>query len=221
MDLVKKLRVISVILATSVTLVSCATDQAAKMRTDKKTTVGVVGLGLGALVEYRPSAGYGVDLAFQNGSLGLPGRFTFASLFEDSIRELDETDLKTYTLAGTFYPWQNSAFRVGAGLTSTTGNLKFDAFAVDENSASQKVKYSYSSNYLVIPVGWNWIFESLGGFTYGLSYDLMFEISNSTSMKDGGTAAIDTADRDAYLNEYKNDRKRRVGGMLSHIGWSF
>jgi len=182
LDLVKSLRVFSATLCTSVALVSCATDQAAKMRTDKKTTVGLVGLGQGALVEYRPSAAYGVDLAFQNGSLGLPGRLSFASLVEDTIRELDESDLKTYTLAGTFYPWQNSAFRVGAGLTSTTGNLTFDAFTVDENSASQKVKYSYSSNYLVIPVGWNWIFESLGGFTYGLSYDLMFEISNSTSM---------------------------------------
>lgn len=63
--MIRSCKVVSVLLTalTGLFMVSCATDQAAKMRAERKTTVGS-NVSNSLVAEYRPADNYGVDFAY-------------------------------------------------------------------------------------------------------------------------------------------------------------
>ena len=213
-------------------MASCATDQAAKMRAERKTTVGSDLISSLLVAEYRPAENYGVDFAYRKGVLGIQNDLPpsllgatkgpcYPSLDSSCVRSLYQTSMNSFTAAGSWYPWATSAFRVGAGLTYSTGVTSFNSPQANADATWSQVKYKRSSTYLNLPFGWNWIFETLGGFTLGWDYALNYRMLNSSSLTESGGSTIDTADRDAYFKRFENNQKVVYGSVLSHIGWSF
>ncbi len=225
--MIRSCKVVSVLLTalTGLFMVSCATDQAAKMRAERKTTVGS-NVSNSLVAEYRPADNYGVDFAYYSSFGRSSSSYELMdnnlSLFgsEDGQRALDRSSMNSFTAAGSWYPWATSAFRVGAGLTQSTGEISFDSPQVNADAKWRQVRYDISSTYLTLPLGWNWIFETLEGFTFGWDIALNYRMLNNSSLT-SSDSSIDTANRDAYFKRFENSQKVVYGSVLSHIGYSF
>ena len=204
---------------------SCASDNAGDLREVRPTSV-VGTLGPALSLEFRPRRNWGLGLyGFSaDAELNATELNIFESLWDkldDSSRNLkiEGTDIG---VAASFYPFDTSAFRIGLGLESHTSRVSFDSDTLDVDTiglpVQTKVSYAQNSNYLAIPLGWNWI--STSGVSFFLDVGPRFRLTRSTHWKNAGGTRIDEKARDSYANEKEDEKNLQLGGS-GGIGYSF
>lgn len=198
----------------------CATSQAGKMRQAKPVTIGA-NFNSNVIAEYRPSKNLGVDAVYMPGTLGVESDISVTSLIEGAVRDLKEEKPVSIYAGLSYYPWDSSAFRLGLGGSQQQSNVKFFALNKTVDSPLIPVEYKVNYTYGTVSAGWNWVFESLWGFTFGFDFAVHNRVAASSTLVTNGGDSVDTTDRDDYFKAYDKSRKTMYGSLLSHYGWSF
>lgn len=201
----------------AMTLPSCATDEASKLREEKPFTAGLTG------VQYRPNKNLGVGIGT---SLGVTERRLCASFFCSSSEQdkgLEFTSGKkvegnsTYWDIGTYanyFIWDTSAFFVGGGLTYRTTDVDATIKVTKENAS-----YKSTSVFLRPALGWNWIWTP--GFSLFLDFGFGVRVSHSRTF-DESNPSSDVKDAAKYIDDtIFSNLSTPVGGGSGMIGWSF
>lgn len=213
-------------------VMNCAPDQAAKLRAEKSLTLGYPG------VSYRPngkvavgmtgaysSMGTKVTESTDDGKMSISGVTTSTnttpSTEGDRVIAQKTTQLNPFVQ---YFPWDTSAFFVGAGASYQTKTSRFDektsSWTLAE-PAYAPVTTNTTTTYLAVPVGWAWIWGT--GFSLTLDFGPRIRMSQSTKFtNDGSTAGVD-ADRRSRTVDAINDQDSRLslGGASSILGWAF
>lgn len=187
----------------------CATDNAAQLREERQFSIGVWGAG------YRPNPDIGVGLT---GSMSSDGSNGFGSNFmEISKRNVNQSG-QSIGLSVVKFPWKTSAFCFGLGISTSKGEVAFDADVVDGSSEMTRVKYTRSATYVGVPIGWYWIWEK--GITFALNLGPNYRIAHKTSLAQDGGAKVDAGQRDDFISSMENSNRITWGGF-GLMGYSF
>ena len=214
-------------------VINCAPDRARQLREEKSLTLG---LPLG--VTYRPNGKVGlgltggtgqtankIDSVGDNGdpvSMGSSVSTSTSTTPKDGERVVKEhyTEISPFVQ---YFPWDTSAFFVGAG-----GTYKKTASNFQENTAdSTTLEPSYTpvsmeskSIYFNVPVGWAWIWTP--GFSLTLDATASIPVSHSNTYdNDGTTGKVNETNRNKTVDAIEKNQtsiSMALGGM---IGWSF
>lgn len=192
---------------------ACATDQASQLRTERPTQIG----WLGAIYRYQPNQAAGVSGSF-SGSTGAPTSFTQ----EEDEGEKDEEIVYQNMYEGFYhyYPWETSAFFIGAGLRHAETKFRFDEPLENDADTTTSIKFTNKSDYLAVPVGWAWIWGT--GFSLTLDLGPRFRIGRSQSFSSDGAGLVSKSSRDETVDDLE---KLYAGSFLiggnAIIGYSF
>lgn len=205
-----------------IALSGCCTDQAAKVRADRHTTVGLVG------VAYRPSANAGV-VADLNGALGAtkiesslkPDKTASAAATEE--RKFN-TASRRFDLGMHLYPFPKSAFFYGAGAEYLDRTTNFNSPTYSSSLASpETTAVSFNDKVISVgpSVGWDWIWEN--GFSFFADLGGRIPVSRKHTVLDDGTDGnVNISDRD----ETQSKINKQINGAMSisahlMLGYSF
>ena len=204
---------------------SCAGNNAGALREVRPTSV-VGTLGPVVSLEFRPRRNWALGLYGFSANDELSAtklnvvKSLWAGLYDLSRNlKIEGTNIG---LVASSYPFDTSAFRIGLGLESHASRVSFnsDTLDVDANGlpVETKVSYAQNSNYLAIPLGWNWIRTS--GISFFLDFGPRIRLTRSTHWKNAGGTRIDKKDRDSYASEKEDEKNLQLGGS-GGIGYSF
>jgi hypothetical protein len=219
-------RAFSVVIFSTLLNSGCATDQAAKVRSDKPSTVGVWG---GA---YRPSAKIGI--VSELGGLVSPqtdqkhvdgnGDIKDKRGEEANSQNIDSRESQEVDLGLHYYPSPLSAFFFGLAANRRKNVTKFDS----PNQGSSLANPSYSNVQVsddVVAVGpamgWDWIWPN--GVSVLWDFGPRWDVSKSRNMSDnsGSSDKIDVAKRDKLLKKIDNSGSLRLVDTHLIVGFSF
>ena len=202
---------------------SCAPEKAKSVRQARNLTLGLLG------VSYRPTGDFSVGM---NGAVGNKTKVELKKKRDDSSESFvpdgdltfDRDTKKSYQTINAFahyFPWDSSAFFVGAGLEYDQSKYYFNE-QIDGSTALNPlltdIEYGNKAVYATMPFGWEWIWES--GFALTLNLDLRHSVSDQTSYaKDGSQQKVAVDSRDAVVQEL--DRNHWFGAGLGIIGYAF
>ena len=201
-------------------LTGCATSQAGKIRQSKPVTVGA-NFRSNVIAEYRPSKNLGIDAVYMPGTLGIESDISVRSVIEGAVRDLKEEKPVSIYAGLSYYPWDSSAFRLGLGGSQQQSNVKFFTLNKTVDGPLIPVEYKVNYTYGSVSAGWNLVFESLWGFTFGFDLAVHNRIAANSTMVINGGDSVDVTDRDDYFKAYEKSRRTMYGSLLSHYGWSF
>ena len=203
-------------LITLFTTISCATDNAEKVRQERPYTVGYLGGG------YRPKGNMGINVypSYTSARFGNSPSTESSSLFkEETDRDLN---LKDFNFSGSFiyFPWHTSAFNMGISVKKGTSTLSYNADGATSTAVSSRINVEYQRSYTTIgiPVGWYWIWEN--GFTLSLDFGPRWRVTNSLSWNYDGGTAVNQSERDSFQSKMENVNAFTLGGA-GIIGYSF
>jgi hypothetical protein len=221
----KKLLSLAVGVVASLNFSSCATDQAAKVRTDKPVTAGVWGIG------YRPNASIGAVANLQG---VVSKNTTYTHSDEQNKIKLGRAKLSTQTQYKTVtskhfdlgvhaYPWQKSAFFYGVGVQSKERKTQFDSPNNDytlENRSLSQVDLQDRVIGVGPAVGWDWIWPN--GMSVMLDLGPRWEVSKSRSVKDSSNGkSINTLLRDASIKKLDESQTINILDPKLILGYSW
>lgn len=215
-----------VVSALCITLASCATDQAAKVRGDKPATVGIWGGG------YRPKSTVGV-VADVSGAVT---RSTNYSHVEENGEIKSNKDTKPNAqniqtqnsqrvdVGLHLYPFQTSAFFYGLAVNRRKQISSFDS----ENEGSSLAKPSYSNiqvsdNVIAVgpALGWDWIWPN--GISVLWDFGPRWDVSKQRQVIDqaeNGTK-VDQAQRDKIIKKLDGSKAFQIVDTHLIVGYSF
>ena len=165
---------------------NCATDQAAKVRSDRPFTLGY----LGAAVRQTQNLGISV-----HGTTGPASGF-----FSGDDRSISLKG-RNINLRTEFFIWDSSAFYVGIGYSRSWGKMTFDANQIGSTTNKTSVTYSQTIDRTIIPVGWFWIWNN--GITFQLDFGPSFVSKTVSGYSDDGGTNVDTTDRNNFIADYE------------------
>ncbi len=208
---------------------ACAPEHASKVRQDKSLTLGLPG------VSYRPNGKIGVGVtagAASNQKQTVDNSKTGLSSVIGSSNDANSDEADQRQVVSSFvqispfvqyFPWDTSAFFVGVGGTYYRGSYKFNEEKVDSTSLNPQfaeVDYQTRSNYIGVPLGWAWIWES--GFSLTLDFGPRARVSRSAELtKDGKDEGVSSSERDKTVSTIDSLEPKYTYGGSGIIGWSF
>lgn len=206
---------------------ACAPTNAAAIRQDKSLTLGLPG------ASYRPTGKVGVGVTgghvakqkttIDNTKTGF-GSVVSATADENPGAQR-EVEASTYTVSPflQYFPWDTSAFFIGAGATFNRAYYHFDEATVDSTSLNPQygeVNYETRSTYVGVPVGWAWIWTP--GFSLTLDFGPRARVSRTTNVsRDGSQNEVSSKERDKTIETIDSLEPRYSWGGSGIIGWSF
>lgn len=203
-------------------LSSCATDQAAKMRSSRPVTVGAWGAA------YRPSAKAGV-VSDLNGAVSSTNRSSTLNSEKDNTTSTTadksyETSTRSYDVGLHFYPWDKSAFFYGLGASYMNRTMSYSSQTIS-SSLTDQLYTQVSLNDKIYgagpSIGWDWICEN--GFSVFTDLGSRIAVSKKRSyLDDGATDGVNTQSRDD--KQAKIDKEASGSLLLSArmiVGYSF
>jgi len=216
-------------LAVTALPLACAPEHAAKVRADKSLTLGAFGAA------YRPNGKFGfgatvgtgtetktVDPTKSDGDVVVTKKVD-ADLYNYRNVKTSATGINPFVH---YYPWETSAFFVGAAASIYTAKYSFH----EETSGSTSllpsytdVDYNQNATYVGVPLGWAWIWES--GFSLTLDFGPRTRVAATGHYsKDGTDDGVDVAKRDLTTKAIdKLGTGILFGGPTGNllVGWSF
>jgi hypothetical protein len=213
------------------TMLGCATDQAAKVREARPLTVGFIG------ASYRPSDKVGLNL-----SVGLPGAKESFKIDKDEKvktsfencdseckdtknqeRDIESTEHAKVDLALHYYIWDTSAFFLGGGVEYRKQRTEFgSATTRDTPSNPQYTNVSFDDELLSIgpSFGWDWIWEN--GFSISADFGPRWAVQKQRKFReDGSHAQVNEERRDAILRRLDQSKGLEIIRGRGVIGYSF
>jgi len=213
--------VLGLLLTASLTQ-GCAPSRAKIVREQRNTTIGLLG------ASYRPNGNIGVGISASGAKDEVEvdrEKKSYANSKSDdaNVQMIAETSSMVSPFVH-YYPWDTSAFFVGAGANFTKSRYQYEAEKEGSTTlapAYTEVNYEVSATDLHMPLGWNWIWEN--GIT------LMLDFGPSTTVayagrysNDGGDGGVNATQRDESIAALDSAKKGAVRFSLgSIIGYSF
>lgn len=225
MTTIKSHRSISLVLlvvASAYSLSGCCTDQAAKVRAARPTTLGAWG------VAYRPSGNSGV-VADLKGAVGpITSERTIKNDSNSTTTTTADrkftTSSRTYDLGYHIYPSQKSAFFYGLGGGYMERRTSFESYTATSSIANpDTTDVALNDNVVSVgpSVGWDWIWE--GGVTVLMDVGSRITVSRQRTILDDGTDGnVNRTDRDemqAQIDKDINGLKLLSARLI--LGYSF
>ena len=203
-------------------LTNCAPERAMAIRQDKSLTLGLPG------ASFRPNGKVGIGSTFAWGTSdstvtpkAQDGTTLVSTPANDRLVTTKETQISPFVQ---YFPWDTSAFFVGAGASYRMSKLSYDETRTGSTGLAPSytgVAYNRNSTYASVPLGWAWIWNS--GFSLTFDFGPRVRVSQSTSYtKNGAGDGVDADQRDRTVKAINQSESfANLGGGSGMIGWSF
>jgi hypothetical protein len=218
----------SLLLVISVSgLFACAPSNARQVRQDLALTVGYPGasyhpggtFALGATGNYVPNQKTTVD----NSKTGMDS--VISAKKDENPEDKREVVSTSYWISPfvQYFPFDSSAFFVGAAATINRSYYKFEEETVDSTTLNPQygeVNYETKSTYVGVPIGFAWIWES--GFSLTLDVGPRARVARTSEVSaDGSSSYVSSKERDKTIETIDSLEPRYSWGGSGLIGWSF
>ena len=200
----------------------CAPSRAKMVREQRNTTIGLLG------ASYRPTGAVGIGISGGAAKKDIDidrDKKSYATNKSDdvNVRSMSETT-STFSPFVHYYPWETSAFMVGAGLNISKNKYVYDEEKEGSTTLAptySEVKYEVSSTEIHMPLGWHWIWEN--GVTLMLDFGPSVNVAyKGKYSNDGSENGVKPEERDRSISALDNTKQgglRFAGASL--IGYSF
>ncbi len=204
---------------------SCATDQAAKVRNDRSSTVGIWGAA------YRPTGSVGVvadlqGMVSKNSSrshIDESGEVQSGRAKLDNLQEVKSTDSRGVDIGVHVYPSQKSAFFYGLGVERKKRTVMFESHNVGSSLVDpsfSNVEVSDQTISVGPSVGYDWIWPN--GMSALLDIGPRWEVSKSRSVsQDVSEREIDATRRDLAIKKIDESRGLSLLSPRLIVGYSW
>jgi hypothetical protein len=191
---------------------SCATDDAAKLRAEKPIEVGLLG-GM-----YRPDDNKGFGLA-ANVEKSIPAPTSFFDTDKNEEKDPEIVQATEFNLFYHHYPWETSAFFVGASAVQRESTFKFDEPRT-AGGGDEEIKFTNKSTYVGVPLGWSWIWDN--GISLLLDLGPRYKVSEERTFSNDAEDEVSSTSRDDTVNDLEGKYLPKLSiGAAGLIGYSF